>query len=576
MVKVLHGDLKYGFYPVFRDIPYINEDETGIPSEDADQSSIATSPSSTEKISGDVAKKSLVSDESSEKQVIPESTKLLEYRDEARRPWYKFFDELEYSLPKAQREANKLAWFGPFQTKEERWTVIKLDLTLAVVSMLAYWSKYLDAVNLNNAYVSGMSDKLNLKGGDLTDIQNITNIGTIVFQLPFLFFLDRIPLVPYLVTVEIIWSFATLGAGFSTNAAQLKACRFIIGMMESNSYLAYQYLIGGFYPSSMSTTRSAIYYLGSAAGSLSSGFLMARIKKDLGGVNGYEGWQWNFFIDCIIGIAIAVLAFFTLPGNSPDKISSIWLTDKDVQHIRKYNPGYRSKVLDTKDLLSWKSWKKLFTGHKVYVCALYTAFCWLSSNASSGSYLLWLKSLKRYSIPELNNLSVIPSAIFFGLLLFAAFWSDVFESKYQAVIISQVLNMYGNIVLSIWNVSESLKKSAFYLQMAGWMSAPPVYMQLAAISKHDTTERAQILVVSNVFAQSWMTATNKLNWNSADAPTYPKGFPFVASIAGILGVSSVIFLYFQKQYDRQNAKSNGIILYNSETGENYPPSKENI
>ncbi|KAF0273659.1 hypothetical protein FOG51_01230 [Hanseniaspora uvarum] len=575
MVKFLHGELKYGFYPVVRDVPYVNEKETGIASDESDQASDASSTSSKEKNSAEVAKKSLVSTGSAD-EVIPESTELLEYRDEANRPWYKFFDELEYSLPAIQRKANKWSWFGPFQTKDEKWTVIKLDLTLAVIAMLAYWSKYLDSVNLNNAYVSGMSEKLNLKGSDLTDIQNITSIGTIIFQLPFLFFLDRIPLVPYLVTVEIIWSFATLGAGFAKNAAQLKACRFIIGMMESNSYLAYQYLIGGFYPTSMSTTRSAIYYLGQAAGSLSSGFLMARIKKDLSGVSGHEGWQWNFFIDCIIGIVIAVLAFFTLPGNSPDKVSSIWLSDTDVQNIRKYNPGYRNKVVDTKDLLSWKSWKKLLLGYKVYVCVLYTTFCWLSSNASSGSYLLWLKSLKRYSVVELNNLSVIPSAIFFALLMLDAFWSDILESKYQAVIISQILNLYGNIVLSVWDVSESLKKSAFYLQMAGWMSAPPVYMQLAAISKHDTTERAQILVISNIFASSWMTITNKLNWDSADAPTYPKGFPFVASIAGILGVSSVIFLYFQKQYDRQHAKSNGIILYNSKTGENYPPSKENI
>ncbi|GMM42753.1 hypothetical protein DAHU10_036630 [Hanseniaspora uvarum] len=575
MVKFLHGELKYGFYPVVRDVPYVNEKETGIASDESDQASDASSTSSKEKNSAEVGKKSLVSTGSAD-EVIPESTELLEYRDEANRPWYKFFDELEYSLPAIQRKANKWSWFGPFQTKDEKWTVIKLDLTLAVIAMLAYWSKYLDSVNLNNAYVSGMSEKLNLKGSDLTDIQNITSIGTIIFQLPFLFFLDRIPLVPYLVTVEIIWSFATLGAGFAKNAAQLKACRFIIGMMESNSYLAYQYLIGGFYPTSMSTTRSAIYYLGQAAGSLSSGFLMARIKKDLSGVSGHEGWQWNFFIDCIIGIVIAVLAFFTLPGNSPDKVSSIWLSDTDVQNIRKYNPGYRNKVVDTKDLLSWKSWKKLLLGYKVYVCVLYTTFCWLSSNASSGSYLLWLKSLKRYSVVELNNLSVIPSAIFFALLMLDAFWSDILESKYQAVIISQILNLYGNIVLSVWDVSESLKKSAFYLQMAGWMSAPPVYMQLAAISKHDTTERAQILVISNIFASSWMTITNKLNWDSADAPTYPKGFPFVASIAGILGVSSVIFLYFQKQYDRQHAKSNGIILYNSKTGENYPPSKENI
>ena len=575
MVNFLHGELKYGFYPVVRDVPYVNEKETGIASDESDQASDASSTSSKEKNSAEVGKKSLVSTGSAD-EVIPESTELLEYRDEANRPWYKFFDELEYSLPTIQRKANKWSWFGPFQTKDEKWTVIKLDLTLAVIAMLAYWSKYLDSVNLNNAYVSGMSEKLNLKGSDLTDIQNITSIGTIIFQLPFLFFLDRIPLVPYLVTVEIIWSFATLGAGFAKNAAQLKACRFIIGMMESNSYLAYQYLIGGFYPTSMSTTRSAIYYLGQAAGSLSSGFLMARIKKDLSGVSGHEGWQWNFFIDCIIGIVIAVLAFFTLPGNSPDKVSSIWLSDTDVQNIRKYNPGYRNKVVDTKDLLSWKSWKKLLLGYKVYVCVLYTTFCWLSSNASSGSYLLWLKSLKRYSVVELNNLSVIPSAIFFALLMLDAFWSDILESKYQAVIISQILNLYGNIVLSVWDVSESLKKSAFYLQMAGWMSAPPVYMQLAAISKHDTTERAQILVISNIFASSWMTITNKLNWDSADAPTYPKGFPFVASIAGILGVSSVIFLYFQKQYDRQHAKSNGIILYNSKTGENYPPSKENI
>lgn len=222
MVKFLHGELKYGFYPVVRDVPYVNEKETGIASDESDQASDASSTSSKEKNSTDVGKKSLVSTVSAD-EVIPESTELLEYRDEANRPWYKFFDELEYSLPAIQRKANKWSWFGPFQTKDEKWTVIKLDLTLAVIAMLAYWSKYLDAVNLNNAYVSGMSEKLNLKGSDLTDIQNITSIGTIIFQLPFLFFLDRIPLVPYLVTVEIIWSFATLGAGFAENAAQLKA-----------------------------------------------------------------------------------------------------------------------------------------------------------------------------------------------------------------------------------------------------------------------------------------------------------------------------------------------------------------
>ncbi|OBA24681.1 hypothetical protein HANVADRAFT_103276, partial [Hanseniaspora valbyensis NRRL Y-1626] len=153
MVKFLHGNLKYGFFPTIRDIPYENhiltnelKEEEFVSSEDTGSSKLNEKNAGIEHngssvVSGEVASF-----------VAPESTQFLEYRDEAKRPWYKFFDELEYSSTSLQRKHNRWSWFGPFKTKDERWTVVKLDLTLAVISMLAYWSKYLDSVNLNNAY----------------------------------------------------------------------------------------------------------------------------------------------------------------------------------------------------------------------------------------------------------------------------------------------------------------------------------------------------------------------------------------------------------------------------------------
>ena len=106
------------------------------------------------------------------------NTVIYEYRDEAKRPWWKFFDEQEYRINKKERSHNKwYSWFKEGTSYEEKKLLVKLDVLLAFYSCIAYWIKYLDTVNVNNAYVSGMKEDLGFKGNDLVHTQVMYTVG---------------------------------------------------------------------------------------------------------------------------------------------------------------------------------------------------------------------------------------------------------------------------------------------------------------------------------------------------------------------------------------------------------------
>lgn len=67
----------------------------------------------------------------------------------------------------------EVVWGKPAATKAERKLLVKLDLVILSFCCLMYWVNYLDRMNLNNAYVTGMREDLNFHGNQL----NIANTG---------------------------------------------------------------------------------------------------------------------------------------------------------------------------------------------------------------------------------------------------------------------------------------------------------------------------------------------------------------------------------------------------------------
>lgn len=548
-VKEPLSRLKWGFIPVRR---IVDED---LPEEIVD---------------ADENKEQLQANNYEDQDVAKTEPETLEYRDEANRKWYRFFDEYEYRLNKDARKSHKwYRWFDENDTPAERKLMWKIDILLTFYAFLAYWVKYLDQTNLNNAYVAGLKEGIGMKGDDLVNTQVVFNIGNIVFQIPFMYVLYGLPLNYVLPTLDLCWSALTIGTSKVNTVAQLKTVRFFIGAFEAPSYLAYQYLFGTFiFNPAMIARRSMFYYFGQYLGVLTSGLISGAIVRTFDGVGGLDAWRWIFIIDGIISVVVGFLGFYMLPGT-PTDCYSIFLTDDEIRLLRRKlkenHTAGRPQVNVLKSLFSWDIWRSIIFSWEVYVLALWNMLCWNNSNGSSGAYILWLKSLNRFSAGELQDYTALTPALGLLWLVITCFYADLFHSRSLAIWLSQVFNITGNVILAVWDVPESAKWFAWCLQYFGWAMAPVLYSWQNDICRRDAQKRAVILVFMNMLAQAstaWMAV---IVWRTVEAPRYLKGYSFTASSAFCLCVWTIVVLWFYKRQERSYARQNGIVLYNSKT-----------
>ncbi|GEQ68094.1 hypothetical protein JCM33374_g1760 [Metschnikowia sp. JCM 33374] len=500
--------LKWGFIPVRRIV-------------DEHEDNDSSQPDSTEQGSKDSFHDSV-----HERTRETGEVEVLEYRDEATRPWWKFFDEYEYRLNKQTRSNHKwYSWFDPNDTPAERKLMWKIDILLTFYSLMAYWVKYLDQTNLNNAYVAGLKESLHMKHDDFVHTQVMFSIGSIVFQLPFMYVLNGLPLNYVMPILDICWSILTIGIAGVSTLPQLKALRFLIGVFEAPAYLAYQFLFGSFiFNPAMIVRRSMVYYFGMYLGILSSGFLSGTIVRTCQGVAGLQAWQWIFIIDGALSIVVGLIGFYMLPGTPAD-CYSIWLTDDEIRLLRKRlkqnNTSGRPQVDIFKSILSLDTWRRILSSWEIYVVVFWNVLCWNNATGPSGA------------------------------------WS--------AIWISQAFNFTGNVILAVWNVPEQAKWFAWSLQFFSAAMIPVLYSWQNDICRRDAEKRAVVLVAMNTLASASTAWMSVIVFKTSEAPRFLKGYSFAATSAFGVSLWTLVVLYFYKKEERKYARENGIVLYNSLT-----------
>lgn len=75
-------------------------------------------------------------------------------------------------------------WDTLDKSPEERRFLFKLDTVLLTFASLGYLIKYLDQVNINNAFVSGMKEDMKLFGNELNYMQTCWTVGYVIGQIP--------------------------------------------------------------------------------------------------------------------------------------------------------------------------------------------------------------------------------------------------------------------------------------------------------------------------------------------------------------------------------------------------------
>lgn len=499
-----------------------------------------------------------------------------EIRDEAGRKWWSLFNEHEYKKSTKHKDGQRwYHWYDINDTKEERRLISKLDFLVCFYSFTMYWVKYLDQANINNAYVSGMKQDLNMTGNDLNNTNIVYTVGSIIFQIPCMYLIHKVPIHYLLPFMDVGWGMFTLAIFRAKTVRQLQAYRFFVGVFESAFYPTIHYLIGSWYKPHEYNRRGGFYYFGQMLGLLTSGFVQSSAYEHLSGVGGLAGWRWLFVIDVIITIPIAIIGFFTIPGT-PNDCYSLWLSDRDIylarHRLREAGIGLKShgpKFFD------WALWKKVLTSWQFYWFTIISIFLWNNSNASSGAYILWLKSLNKYSIPLVNQYSTITPALGIVWITVASVISDLFRSRFLSIMVTQSLNLVGNIILSVWYLPQGVVWFAFCLQYFGWAISVSTYSWGADASRENPQVRAIILVTMNMIGQASTALTAAFVWQTEDAPRFLKGYSFTAASAFSMMVTAVIVLVYYKKQERKWAYQNHILLYNSDLGEvpPVPPTK---
>lgn len=93
-------------------------------------------------------------------------------------------EDLTIVTSPAKRHWRSYVWDTFDKSPEERRFLFKLDAVVITLASVGYFIKYLDQININNAFVSGMKTDLSLYGDQLNIMQTCWTVGYVLGEIP--------------------------------------------------------------------------------------------------------------------------------------------------------------------------------------------------------------------------------------------------------------------------------------------------------------------------------------------------------------------------------------------------------
>ncbi|KAF4774807.1 major facilitator superfamily transporter [Colletotrichum scovillei] len=439
----------------------------------------------------------------------------------------------------------KIQWYSDDDTPEERKFIIKLDLIVVPYAVLAYWVKYID-----NAYVGGMKEELGFKGNELVELQTMYTVGAVVGMVPFMFLFTYIPMYWTIPAMDILWGLFTLLQYRAHSFGELAAYRFMVGFFEKKSNADLN--TGSWYRGHEIARRGGIFYTGLNLGTLTAGLIAAGASHRLEGVNGMAGWRWMYIICAIITIPVGILGYFLLPGTVEQPNRWI-LNDHDIK-IAKSRLERGGHV--TRGKFKLGHLKQIFLSPQFWTVVLVDVLFWNAGiHKSTGSFLLWIKSLGRYSPAQVNEMGTIAPALGILYNIVACFLSDLVLGPAWAITFSSLWNVTGLIMLVVWDVPEGAKWFAFSTMYWSNALSSVLHGWVNTILRDSPEQRSFTLVMITIIAQSSTAWTPLLTFPTVESPSYPKGFSFCLGCAVALIVAThVLDVYIKRKEKSKHAQ----------------------
>ncbi|KAF4960739.1 hypothetical protein FSARC_10368 [Fusarium sarcochroum] len=445
-----------------------------------------------------------------------------------------------------KKRIREIFWDTLDRSPEERRMIAKLDFFILTWASLAYFSKNLNTNNLSNAYVSGMKEELPVVGNEYQTFTTMWTIGYVISQIPSQLICTRVRLSIWCPSWELFWVVVTFATAAVQTSHQLYACRFLVGLAEGTFYPAVHTVLGAWYTKRELAKRSCIFFATAFVGSMFSGYLQAALHNGMNGVHGLSGWRWLFIFDGVITLPMALWAYYALP-DLPSNTRVKWLKPEEKEYfLHRMQKAGR----DLEEPFTLKGLKRVTMKWHFWVYTTYYTFFICSENI--GSYMnLWLKSLNRYSVAQVNTYPTVTNAVTIVTTIAYGWTSDALQIRAPIIYFSLFICFFAAMNLAIRDgVPFGLKWASFYLTGFAQGSGPIFFTMVNEMCAGDSLERKFILGTTNSIAYAFNAWIPLITYNTNYAPRFLVGN--TTTVALIVGatITLTVATTLQKRDER--------------------------
>lgn len=343
----------------------------------------------------------------------------------------------------------------------------KVGWRLIPFLMACYLFAYLDRVNVGFAKLQmnadlGLSDTVYGLGAGLFFL------GYFLFEVPSNLMLHRTGARLWIARIMVSWGLVSMAMSLVESAASFYALRFLLGVAEAGFFPGIILYLTYWYPARRRGRITALFMSSVAISGAVGGPLSGWILASMGGVRGWAGWQWLFFLEGLPAMLMGLAVLFYLP----ERIEAAgWLEAEERRLLRAR--------IDAEDQTkrSIPVMAVLRSGRTWHLSGIY--FCLV---AGLYGVAFWLPTLIRdtgiVDPLRIGFLNALPYALAVAGMLLVARSADARQERRWHVAGPAALGALGLLLTTAWSHDSVTAMAALSLATLGILSALPQFWSL--------------------------------------------------------------------------------------------------
>ena len=194
----------------------------------------------------------------------------------------------------------------------------KVAWRLLPLLFLCYIAAYLDRVNVGFAKL-GMQADLHLSDAIYGLGAGIFFVGYFIFEVPSNIILHKVGAGRWIARIMVSWGVISAGTMFVNSVTSFYVARFLLGVAEAGFFPGIILYLTYWFPAERRGRATSLFLTAVAVAGIIGGPVSGWILHSLGGVNGWQGWQWLFLLEAIPSLVLGVVAMY-LVARSADRL----------------------------------------------------------------------------------------------------------------------------------------------------------------------------------------------------------------------------------------------------------------